>query len=721
MTTRENTNTVVYAESRRLADKYIIWLGAVLLTVSGGWAFSANKILIQPETSLLARTELTGAKAELVENATGKALKVVFKHNVNYPHVRFEAEKAGFNPDWSAYVCLGLTLENPGKETIKVNFRIDSPASLQQGRQGGAELLPGAKKRFVLSLGGKPIVGMRGQPPLVKLQPDDLIVNLSTVALDITKVSRFQIFMTKQEQDRTLLVHRVELFGDAQNGPGAFVDKFGQYSGADWPGKLHSEKDFSTRVQAEATDLAKHPTVANRDKWGGWADGPSLKATGHFYATKHNGKWWLVDPDGKLFWSSGITCVNLKLSTKTSGREQYFSWFPGEQDPLRKFYINPGKRNAQINFFAANLFRKYGPEYEARYLDSTVQRFRSWGITTVANWSDYDEISKRKGVAYTIPIPVKSKMFAATEHLKAGLVKKKYFPDVFDPQYAQSLEAGVRESALAHKDDPWLLGVFVDNELHWVSGDPSKNPTGAERISAIAFKNDGSFAIKQALVQALQDKFISVAALNQILGTAFKQWEELRAPVTFTKAQQISGASVFAELDSRIAEQYFKTVSQTIKKLLPGVPYLGCRFSNYSDEVVRQAAKYCDVVSFNIYNYLPEERLADELSSKYDFPVVIGEFHFGALDRGMFDPGLRKAENQADRAAKYAAYMKQAARGAWCVGAHWFQYVDQPLTGRDDGENYNIGFLSTTDDPYLEMVEAARKVNGDLYRIRMGK
>ncbi len=310
-------------------------------------------------------------------------------------------------------------------------------------------------------------------------------------------------------------------------------------------------------------------------------------------------------------------------------------------------------------------------------------------------------------------------MFLASEHIKAGLTKKKHFPDVFDPGYSKALEDGIRESALSYKDDPWLLGVFVDNELHWVSGNPLKNPMEGERISAIAFKNDGSFAIKKAMVKALETKFTAPAELNKLLGTNFSRWEELLPPLTFTKEQRKAGVTLFAELDSMIAEQYFRTISETVKRLLPGVPYLGCRFSNYSEEVVRQAAKYCDVVSFNIYEYLPEERLADELSAKYDFPVVIGEFHFGALDRGMFDPGLRKTENQADRAAKYAAYVEQAAREAWCVGAHWFQYVDQALTGRDDGENYNIGFVTVSDDAYPEMTAAARKVNEKLYRLRI--
>ena len=84
----------------------------------------------------------------------------------------------------------------------------------------------------------------------------------------------------------------------------------------------------------------------------------------------------------------------------------------------------------------------------------------------------------------------------------------------------------------------------------------------------------------------------------------------------------------------------------------------------------------------------------------------------------MFDCGLRKTRDQNERAERYSAYIRKAAEAPWCVGAHWFQYVDQALTGRGDGENYNIGFIDATDDPYPEMRDAARAIHRDLYRIR---
>ena len=99
-------------------------------------------------------------------------------------------------------------------------------------------------------------------------------------------------------------------------------------------------------------------------------------------------------------------------------------------------------------------------------------------------------------------------------------------------------------------------------------------------------------------------------------------------------------------------------------------------------------------------------------------PVIIGEFHFGALDRGMFHTGLRSTENQQDRADKYTAYVRGALRNRYIIGTHWFQYVDQPTTGRGDGENYQIGFLDICDNPYPEIVQAARAIGRDMYAYR---
>ena len=53
------------------------------------------------------------------------------------------------------------------------------------------------------------------------------------------------------------------------------------------------------------------------------------------------------------------------------------------------------------------------------------------------------------------------------------------------------------------------------------------------------------------------------------------------------------------------------------------------------------------------------------------------------------------------------------------IGAHWFQYMDSPITGRAyDGENYNVGFINVTDTPYKPIVNAAREINEVMYDLQ---
>lgn len=121
------------------------------------------------------------------------------------------------------------------------------------------------------------------------------------------------------------------------------------------------------------------------------------------------------------------------------------------------------------------------------------------------------------------------------------------------------------------------------------------------------------------------------------------------------------------------------------------------------------------MLSFNIYKDAVES--ADWTGTNdLGKPILIGEFHFGALDRGMFHEGLGPKANLAERAAAYLAYVRSVADCPSFVGCHWFQYVDEPITGRwFDGENYNIGLVDVTDSPYPELIAAAKKAHSEVY------
>ena len=149
---------------------------------------------------------------------------------------------------------------------------------------------------------------------------------------------------------------------------------------------------------------------------------------------------------------------------------------------------------------------------------------------------------------------------------------------------------------------------------------------------------------------------------------------------------------------------------------------MGCRFDFHYYPVedttgawaVRIAAKYCDIVSFNRYRY----SAIDLVPAGADKPVIIGEWHMGALDRGMLHFSLRFTDDQKNRAEMYEYYIKTCLKNPYIVGAHWFEYGGEPTLGRFDGENYNTGFLDVCDNPYPEMIEASRKIGKSIYEFR---
>ena len=180
-----------------------------------------------------------------------------------------------------------------------------------------------------------------------------------------------------------------------------FVDRYGQYKHKEWPGKTHSDADLIAAREAETADLAKNPPPRGWNRFGGWADGPALEATGRFRTAKYKGKWYLVDPEGKLFFSHGICQFEQDQVSGVTLREHYFEGLPpvGSREAkgyYRKQGYAPGSDNFYrrkkvvpdaYDFFGANLRRKYGTDWQNAYRRRLYERAASWGINTLANWS----------------------------------------------------------------------------------------------------------------------------------------------------------------------------------------------------------------------------------------------------------------------------------------------------------------------------------------------
>ena len=168
-------------------------------------------------------------------------------------------------------------------------------------------------------------------------------------------------------------------------------------------------------------------------------------------------------------------------------------------------------------------------------------------------------------------------------------------------------------------------------------------------------------------------------------------------------------------------DAYYKLVRTELKKVFPNHLYLGSRLhgkSKYSPILHEKAAQYCDVVSFNIYDYSVRNF---KLLAKIDKPILIGEFHFGTASHGVWGSGLRNAASLENQANLYKQYISEASTHPNIVGAHWFQWSDQPVTGRFDGENFRIGIVNITDQPYIPLINAIEEVSKGLYLNRIEK
>jgi hypothetical protein len=176
-----------------------------------------------------------------------------------------------------------------------------------------------------------------------------------------------------------------------------------------------------------------------------------------------------------------------------------------------------------------------------------------------------------------------------------------------------------------------------------------------------------------------------------------------------------------ADFSTEMVARYFNTLTAACKQVDPHHLNLGARYYTVPPAWVLNGMRGFDVFSINCYRrQVPADELA-YITSVLGIPVMIGEWHFGALDVGLPGSGIGRNHDQAGRGQAYRVYVENAARIPSCVGVHYFTLYDQSAMGRFDGENYNIGFLDVCHRPYQPLVDAARLTHERLYALAAGE
>lgn len=447
---------------------------------------------------------------------------------------------------------------------------------------------------------------------------------------------------------------------DSILGPVPLVDEFGQWIPGEWSGKAGSIGDLRSSWDQEENELNSFNNEIS--KYGGFT-GKKYKPTGFFRVEKADEVWWFIDPDGYPFFSAGSTCVTPSAeSARINGREYIYAEMP---PPELKSQGRQG-RGDQVSFYTWNLYRRFGEDWYSKWTDITVKRILSWGLNTVANWSD-PNLGKTQRIPYVATL--------RGWGIETGTMG---MPDIYEPGYREKVDSAAKYQCEPLRNDPYLIGYFIGNEVPW-----------PER--------------EQELV-------------NEILsGEETHMQKELR--------NYLAGGDTPERRKAFVYDTYSKfldVVNSAVKKHDPNHLNMGIRYGGSAPDEIIMASKGFDVYSLNIYAYEPDQKVLQNIYTLTGLPIVIGEFHFGTPGRGMA-PGLAQTSNYEERGVAYRYYVENAASHPALIGTHWFQWIDQPSTGRFDGENYNIGFLDVTDRPYPEMVDASRETFRRLYDVHSGK
>jgi hypothetical protein len=206
-------------------------------------------------------------------------------------------------------------------------------------------------------------------------------------------------------------------------------------------------------------------------------------------------------------------------------------------------------------------------------------------------------------------------------------------------------------------------------------------------------------------------------AINKAWELGLNKIEDLKTLV-LKDYPSVKADSDFYFFSTVMVKRYVDIPCNEVAKIDKNHLNLGMRYAWISSDLLYKAGERFDVFSINGYGYSPPPT-ADiaRISNK---PVMIGEFHHGAVDRALPATGITGVISQDERAAAYRNYIEQGFARPELIGMHYFQWVDQPYYGRFDGYNYNIGVVTIQNLPYPELTEAMRITNERVYRVGSG-
>lgn len=534
---------------------------------------------------------------------------------------------------------------------------------------------------------------------------------------DLKDVARIELGIEETFHDVSV---RLENFYTSEKKPITYplpntkqVDEFGQWKTKDWSGKTHSFEEMSTNIRAQ--EGPAEYLFSTWNKWGGDKSRQLKKSSGFFSRIKtEDGRWHLVDPDGCDYFSVGPCGTNPGDSYRIDHLEKLCDWLPDENDSEFKEFYSKGTMQRtpymepeefkNFNFLKANLFRVYGENWYEKWQEISYHTLMNNGLNTQGNFPGLDVNNGQSKIPYVREM----NDFPLTDTLIF-----RDFPDVLSPEYHEKSEKFAQQ-LLIWRNDPWLIGYFLRNE-------PEFNFVPNLCIANEVLHCPENTYCRQGLIKFLKERYQTIYQLNQNWDSDFADFTDFELNIDDCIAEYPKSEKVLREYSLVLIREYSKVPSLACRAIDKNHLNLGLRWSEAKNKDMMAGWEYFDVFSLNCYAFDPTIQMDFVKQVGVDLPIMIGEFHFGALDRGLPATGLKGVQNQTERGKAWRLYVEKIAAHPYGVGAHWFQFNDQFCLGRFDGENYQIGMVDVCMQPYETLCKAIKATSERLYRVKNGE
>ncbi|OPJ61183.1 hypothetical protein [Clostridium oryzae] len=528
----------------------------------------------------------------------------------------------------------------------------------------------------------------------------------------------FQVKLTTApcHKEQHIVIHKCYLSDsmpecNLENKP--LMDEMGQWVPKQWDKKVKDKAQCNKllkKLLSEAEDFDYSYQNTEWDKYGGWKE-KNMTKTGWFH-TEYDEKqkrWWLVDPEGNAFFSIGIDCVNPGSEANVKVMQNFCKWVPDSDGKYEASIYSRGseKNAAMINYGIVNLIDAFGSD---NWWDCWAKILKmylyKWHVNTIGNWSSLDFAMKAK-MPYVLPLDAYSKNSFPDTEVKIF----RDFPDVYSEEYVKSAEL-FADALKGIKDDSYLIGYFMRNEPNWGF---VYNLNIAEEMIASPIRS----ASREVFIKEMENKYRNINVFNDNWRVKLNSFEDLYKPIRYACQLSEEAKNDLISFSRKMITRYVEIPAKACKKVDPNHLNLGMRYAYITDPVMLSGYENFDVFSINCYKTSPIKDIS-EVTNTLKMPVMIGEFHFGSLDKGLTATGIKGVINQKERGIAYRYYMEQGIKSPYFLGAHYFMLNDQSCIGRFDGENYQIGFLDICMQEYSEMTEIISECNKGIYKVCKG-